>query len=426
MIHPLRKLAQHALPPTREQKGKPEETGPVDLVQLGASKKYREPQEAVRFQNAIDDQLGISAESRREKRELMAQAPHNFLRATPALFYHDIKTVYSEQAKLLSGAPTIPIVGDAHAVNAGTFRAPDGGTVWGLNDFDQADLGSPEWDLARMGSSLYVAARSGGKSSKASAKLVEEFAESYLRNLDQPGPSYLNAKEATGEVDDLIKRQDKVSQKEFLKDRVSKDGKRVIRDEKLVDPDPQRGVQITQALGQTFPELKILDLVSKPHSGGSTRGLERYYALIEDKDKDQPWLLEVKTVLPSPVQVADADLRRGDGEHVLEMQRRLGGFHNDERSRSFKLGDVAFFTREREREKGALTDRPRNLEDSAEHLGEVLARAHSSSGADLKGWVKGRKGKLIDNLVRFSKTYARQVESDFRAWREHSLQGDKS
>ena len=38
------------------------------------------------------------------------------------------------------------------------------------------------------------------------------------------------------------------------------------------------------------------------------------------------------------------------------------------------------------------------------------------SGADLKGWVDGQEKTLVENLGKFSRQYARQVESDFREW----------
>ena len=159
-----------------------------------------------------------------------------------------------------------------------------------------------------------------------------------------------------------------------------------------------------------FPELEILDFASKPHSGGSTRGLERYYALVGG---ETPWILETKAVLPSPVLIPDGDLSRGDGSKILDFQRQMGS-PTDARHKAFQIGNVSFFTREREPEKGSLKDKPKHLSDAAAPLGKTLARAHNSSGADLKSWIDGREGKLLDNLATFSQQYARQVESDYR------------
>ncbi len=373
----------------------------------------RPPSQAVSFIESFDKQLGLSEAMSKEKKELMAESPHAFFRASPALFYSDLQGPYLEASRLLpETAPRVAIVGDAHILNAGTFRGPDGTTVWGLNDFDQAEIGSPEWDLERMGTSLYVAARSGGLSSEESLALVRQMGQSYLSSLREKGPAYLRRSETDGKVAETIDKAGSKDQAKLLAKWTTPDGKALLRGEDLEDPDPERGKQIQQTLNQTFPEQKFLDLASKPHSGGSTRGLERYYALV-DNPEGSPWILEVKAVLPTPVQIPDGDLSRGDGAEILNFQKQMGS-PVDHRHRAFKLGDVAFFTREREREKDSVKDKPKNLSNLAPLLGKVLARAHNSSGADLAGWIDGRDNELLDNLASFSQNYARQVESDFR------------
>lgn len=374
---------------------------------------FRQPSQAVSFIESFDKQLGLSEAMSQEKKALMAESSHAFFRASPALFYSDLQGPYLEASRLLpETAPRVAIVGDAHILNAGTFRGPDGTTVWGLNDFDQAEIGSPEWDLERMGASLYVAARSGGLSSEESLALVRQMGQSYLASLGEKGPAYLRRSETEGKVAETIDKAGAKDQAKFLTKWTTPDGQALLRGEDLEDPDPERGKQIQQALNQTFPEQKFLDLASKPHSGGSTRGLERYYALV-DNPEGSPWILEVKAVLPSPVQIPDGDLSRGDGAEILNFQKQMGS-PVDHRHRAFKLGDIAFFTREREREKDSVKDKPKNLSNLAPLLGKVLARAHNSSGADIAAWVKGRDNELLDNLANFSQNYARQVESDFR------------
>lgn len=388
---------------------------PQDGARIAQVSSYREPSQAVAFTENFDRQLGLSEAMAQEKRELMAESSHAFFRATPALFYHDLHSTYLERSRLLpEPAPQIAIVGDAHLLNAGTFRGPDGTTVWGLNDFDQAELGSPEWDLERMGTSLYVAGRSGGLSSEESLALVRQMGSSYLQSLDQKGPAFLTRSETSGKILELVDKAQGKDRTKFLDKWTNQDRRALKRNEDLVEPDPARGAEILTALKANFPDLTILDIAARPHSGGSTRGLERYYTLIENPGSD-PWILETKAVLPSPVQIPDGDLRRGDGQKILDFQKQMGS-PVDHRHRAFKLDGLAFFTREREREKDALKDKAKNLADLAPFLGQVLARAHASSGADISGWVDGRDQQLLDNLSSFSQTYARQVESDFRAF----------
>lgn len=401
-------------PPRQTSQRHESSASPLDraLVSSTSSPTGRAPAQAVAFLENFDRQLGLSEAMAQEKKELMSESAHAFFRASPALFYADLQGPYLEASRLLpETAPRLAIVGDAHLLNAGTFRGPEGSPVWGLNDFDQAEIGSPEWDLERMGTSLYVAARSGGLSSQEALALVDSMGRSYLANLSESGPAYLRREETEGKVRETIDKAASQDQASFIK-KWSADGKTLIRGEDLEDPDPKRGAEIQQALKQTFPELNFLDLASKPHSGGSTRGLERYYALVDRAD-GAPWILEVKAVLPSPVQIPDGDLTRGDAEQILAFQRQMGS-PVDHRHRAFKLGELAFFTREREKEKGSVKDKPKHLATLAPLLGKVLARAHNSSGVDIAAWVKGRDDQLLDNLASFSQNYGRQVESDFR------------
>lgn len=385
----------------------------AEQVQLSPAPRHRDPKECLAFVEAFDAQLGLSEAMKREKRELMAESSHAFFRGMPALFYQDLQSVYLESSKLLDNpAPRVATVGDAHLLNAGTFRGPDGKTVWGLNDFDQAEIGSPEWDLERMGVSLYLAARDGGLSSEEGLALVHSMGSAYLQSLDESGPAYLTREETSGKVQELVDKASGKDQKKFLGKWTTPDGSALLRGEDLEDPDPVRGPQVLAALRKTFPELEIVDFASKPHSGGSTRGLERYYSLVGNPH-GAPWILEVKAVLPTPVQIPDGDLSRGDGEKILAFQKQMGS-PVDHRHRAFKIDGIAFFTREREREKDSLKDKPKNLADLAPMLGKVLARAHNSSGADLKGWINGRDSLLLDNLATFSQSYGRQVESDYR------------
>lgn len=393
-------------------------SAPLESVTFSNLTQHRSPGEAIEFMERFDRQLGLTPELIAEKRELMAESSHTFFRASPALFYNDLHTHYKEASRLLpEPAPQIPILGDCHALNAGTFRGPDGKAVWGLNDFDQADVGSPEWDLERLAVSLYVGSRSNEKSVEESLGLVKTMAKTYLAHLGENRPAYLTEQESHGAIKDIIAKADSKTPEKLLKKWTNPTGDRLVREGKLEDIGEPRGEQVRQALTETFPDYTFLDTASKPHSGGSTRGMERYYSLVRTPDRETPWILETKAVLPSPVRMPDADLTRGDGALVLEYSNKLGGVV-DTRHRAFQIGDIAFFTREREHEKDGLEEKQHELEASAEGIGRVLAHAHSRSGVDLKAWVAGREELLLDNLANFTRSYARQVESDFREWRD--------
>ncbi len=386
----------------------------LEAFTTGSSPGQRPSAEALTFQQAFDQQLGLSEAMKAEKAGLMSESAHAFFRATPALFYHDLQGPFRDQAKLLPDPPpSLAILGDAHILNAGTFRGPDGKPVWGLNDFDQAETGTPDRDLQRLSTSLLIAADEAGLSASEGRALVRALGKSYLKNLDHKGPTFLRRSQTSGAVAKLLEKIENRPSDRVLKKYLAEDGRSMVRNNELYEPDPNRGPKVLQALTETFPDLKILDLASRPHSGGSTRGLERYFALVQDSNRT--WVLETKAVLPSPVLIPDADLSRGDGEQVIDMTRKLGGV-TDGRHRSFKLEGVAFFTREREAEKGSLSEDKEHLPELAEHLGKLLARAHCQGGPAVKDWIAGREETLLTNLVTFTQDYSQQVKNDHAAW----------
>ena len=65
------------------------------------------------------------------KYQAMAEDPFAFYRATAFLFYNDLK---SETA--LKAGVTVPLQGDFHLENMGTYRTSQGTFAYDLNDFD--------------------------------------------------------------------------------------------------------------------------------------------------------------------------------------------------------------------------------------------------------------------------------------------------
>jgi hypothetical protein len=91
----------------------------------------------------------------RFKHEQMAAALFPFFRAT---FYRWLQ-VWTEECKELDRVPHILSVGDLHVENFGTWRDTDGRLVWGVNDFDEANLYPYTMDLVRLATSALLAAR---------------------------------------------------------------------------------------------------------------------------------------------------------------------------------------------------------------------------------------------------------------------------
>ena len=69
----------------------------------------------------------------------------------------------------LAGTPrglVAQICGDAHLANFGLFASPERRLVFDINDFDETLPGPWEWDIKRLATSLEVAGRDNGYSTK--------------------------------------------------------------------------------------------------------------------------------------------------------------------------------------------------------------------------------------------------------------------
>jgi uncharacterized protein (DUF2252 family) len=86
----------------------------------------------------------------------MSATVHAFVRASAPLFYEVIGGV------TIPVGPAIWICGDSHGENVGTVPDAKGAVVFGMNDFDEAVVGNPAHDVARMALSLTVAMRGAG------------------------------------------------------------------------------------------------------------------------------------------------------------------------------------------------------------------------------------------------------------------------
>ncbi len=108
-----------------------------------------------KFEDWLRLHIRIVEPDLRFKHEQMAAALFPFFRAT---FYRWLQ-VWPEECGELDRVPHILSVGDLHVENFGTWRDTDGRLVWGVNDFDEANLFPYTMDLVRLATSALLAAR---------------------------------------------------------------------------------------------------------------------------------------------------------------------------------------------------------------------------------------------------------------------------
>src|SRR4051794_37742065 len=78
---------------------------------------------------------------------------------------------------------TVQICGDAHLANFGLFASPERRLVFDINDFDETLPGPWEWDVKRLATSLEVAGRDNGYSTKQRRRIVLAAVAAYRRAM---------------------------------------------------------------------------------------------------------------------------------------------------------------------------------------------------------------------------------------------------
>ena len=109
------------------------------------------------FETWLARQVDLQSDEVVYKHERMANAddPFPFFRGT----YYRWAQMWPKVCPKLQAAPSVLSVGDLHIENFGTWRDSESRLVWGVNDFDEADILPFTNDLMRLAASVWFATR---------------------------------------------------------------------------------------------------------------------------------------------------------------------------------------------------------------------------------------------------------------------------
>ncbi|MFP2897461.1 DUF2252 family protein [Corallococcus sp. 4LFB] len=300
-----------------------------------------------------------------------------------------------------------------------------GALVAGLDP--RVDLASVR--VATLGARVYQEFR---RADDVAALAIEGLSLELLADGDANPGAFLDKKESSGAVKDLIGKARDTSAKELLSRYVKLDGAKgphFLKSDTLKPLDAERKAAVRTALASyektlhgtecVAVPLKVLDLAERLDAGGSSYGLERDYVLVGAADpKAPPVLLELKELLASGVPSPPVP---ANGADVVKAQEELGGAVNP-LTGAVTMGGRAFLVREVEPEKDKLDDavlgKKKALRSTFEQAGVVLARAHGNTqarAARLEDWVGGDTKGATKRLVAFARAYADQAEADWKA-----------
>jgi uncharacterized protein (DUF2252 family) len=390
----------------------------------------------------------------------MLVSPFTFYRGAAAIMAADLA------ATPRSGL-SVQCCGDAHLSNFGVFASPERRLMFDVNDFDETLPGPWEWDVKRLAVSMLIAARDNDFSVKAQDQIVLVTVAEYraamagfagMNNLDV-WYSHLDIEAALQELGpqlkpEQFKRTEKALAKARTKDSMSAfsklthvvDGEaRILAEPPLIVPirdlvrdDEEReemfeGLhELLRSYRQTLEydrrmlleEFQMTDIARKVVGVGSV-GTRAWIALMLGRDGKDPLFLQLKEAEASvleehlgPSEFANHGQRVVTGQRLMQASSDifLGWLHVAE---GIDGKNRDFYGRQLKDWKGSAEIermKPSGLAAYGRLCGWTLARAHARSGDRIAIASYLGKGPAFDRaIVEFSRAYAEQNESDYRA-----------
>jgi uncharacterized protein (DUF2252 family) len=369
------------------------------------------------------------------KYQAMRESSFRFYRATPYLFY-----AAWVGTKQLADHPLTWVCGDLHLENMGSYRANNGLIYFDINDFDEAQLAPCSIDLARMVTSLFVAARDWKMPVKMTRSLSWYLITAYKQRLLSGKPRSIEREAAAGVLKGFLDQVATRSQRALL-DRYTQghgrhrhlrtDGSRLLQ---LPEAERDTILPWLERTLASYGGFHVRDIAFRL-AGTSSLGLDRYAALVQTK-KEKYKLLDIKAVMPSVGHVYWAD-RQPDwpdsATRVVTLQHRLQDVSPNHLQPLSGPAGESFVMRSLQPQADRINLQARSIQkadrlrDLLETVAQLMASAHLRSG--------GQQGSAItDELIDFARQpgwdtdllhqaelYAQQVRRDYRQFCTLSL-----
>lgn len=339
------------------------------------------------------------------KYKAMRTSPFVFLRGTCHLFYARLP-----REDLLDDAPPVWICGDMHLENFGSYKADNRLIYFDNNDFDEACLAPPMYELVRLLTSVLVGAADLKLSRAQALALCHTALDAYSNALAVGKSRWIEAETAVGLVRELFDALASRTRAAHLDRRTVLKGKtRVLKvdGKKALPVTAQQRAAVTEfmqrfAASEPDPEFyRVLD-VGRRIAGTGSLGVDRYVILVEGKGSpDGNYLIDLKEALPSalvPRLRTPQPQWQTEAQRVVEVQRRNQAVSQaflhavDFNQRSYVLRSL-----QPSEDRVALIDwngkLPR-LEQVVNSMAELSAWAHLRSGGR-------QRSAIADELIAF-------------------------
>jgi uncharacterized protein (DUF2252 family) len=368
----------------------------------------------------------------------LADDAFSFFRGTCHLFYRDLLINLTSRP-----APNVWICGDLHLENFGTYKGDNRQIYFGINDFDEGVLAPCTWDLARLCTSIFLAADNLRLEHIVAIGLVQSYLTSYSTALASGANTVAIEADAGGAIAELIdslcqrKRVDLLNERtELIKDR------RYLKfdKKKILQIDKQRREDIGQiihewAKTQPNPEFfEVLDVGFRLAGIGSL-GLDRYLILVTGKGSpNRNYLLDFKQQPDSALQpylTTPQPQWTNQAMRVMRAQQMVqssppallaaipqsGGYVNEYHNSSYLLRELQPTADKLSLE--ATAHKLSHLSKSIDIMAQITASAHLHSSGKLGAATAEESIAFGSNLdwqqevLIYAKNYAEQVRVDY-------------
>jgi len=385
---------------------------------------------------------------------------------SPLTFYRGAALIMaSDLSSTTRSGLTAQCCGDAHLSNFGLFASPERRLVFDVNDFDETLPGPWEWDVKRLATSMLIAARDNGFSTKHQRRAVLDTVEEYrtaIRRFAAMGNlelwyTHLDVDDTFTQLrseltPQLARSTEQTLAKARTRDSMSALSKltHVVDGETRIRADPPLIVPIDElARGEERSEMfdvlhehlrsytkslerdrrvlveqyRLVDFARKVVGVGSV-GTRAWIALLLGRDDQDPLFLQLKEAEASVLEqfLAPSEFAN-HGERVVTGQRLmqassdifLGWLHAepaDDRPQDLYARQLRDWKGSAETEQ--MT--PKGMAAYGRLCGWTLARAHARSGDRVAIASYLGSGTHFDRaLLAFARDYAEQNDRDYRA-----------
>ena len=391
------------------------------------------------------------------KYERMSESPFGYFRGAVPVMAQDLG--HQPHTGILN-----QLCGDAHVRNLGAYAALDGSLTFDINDFDESLRGPFEWDVKRLATSVYLAAREAQESEGGCRDAVRVFTRRYRKSihhfaempvielaryqvhrhteLSELSEVFAKAERATpthlrDTLTEAAPPTKKPAQKEGKKPKAAKttgvEGARIFCSDppllqKLGEGEAGEVLSSLDRYRETIePERRHMlsryrpvDVAFKVVGTGSV-GLRDYCVYFEGNGPEDPLFLQIKQEVASAwapylQDAAPGEAASSEGARAVNGQRAMQ-IQSDPFLGYTRIGNRDYLVRQLNDHKGSVDLAGIDAESLfhyADLCGELLARGHARSGDPdaLAGYI-GRSPQLDKAIADFARSYADQTEKDW-------------